>query len=220
MPGKPARSRSSKSEPRRDLREEFIQAALDILAEPDDVRHKLDATTLTERAGRSLGSLSFHFRKREAGEAEPDARGGMWDLRAAVAARGLRDLTEVVRREQEKRGRPPVDGLRQMARAFVRFAVGHPRLYRLIASEMWTEEVIAQRGQILRAVREQVMLCQVTKAIRLGDPELLTQLVAGLVYGMTQSALDGIISFARAEDVVEAALNEMLKGMAAPPDAR
>jgi WHG domain-containing protein len=195
-----SRRRSGKAP--RAQRDEFVAAALRILAHADSVKHRLDARTIAAEAGRSLGSLTFQF------------KGGLWELRAATAAKGLSLLAEAIREEQGRTVRTPLEGLKAMGQAYVHFALGHERLYRLILSELWDQSVSETRAQIRRVVREHVMLCQVTGAVRLGDPERLTRLVAGVVWGITQAALDGEVPKDQADDAVAAAIDDLLSGIA------
>ena len=185
-----------------DIRELFVAAALRILDHADADAHKLDARTLAREAGRSLGSLTFQF------------KGGLWELRAATAARGVALLVDAVRAEQLKPRKTPPESLKAMARAFILFALGHERLYRLILSELWDQKVSDARAALRRLVREQVMHCQVTGAMRLGDPERLTRLVAGVVWGITQSVLDGETARSQAADAVTSAVDDLLEGVA------
>ena len=184
-----------------ETRELFVAAALRILAHPDADSRKLDARTVAHEADRSLGSLTFQF------------KGGLWELRALTAARGLALLMDAVRKEQLKAKREPLESLKAMARAYLQFAVSHERLYRLILSELWDQDVSETRAALRRLVREQVMLCQVTGVIRLGDPERLTRLVAGVVWGITQSALDGETARGEAANAVSAAIDDLVEGI-------
>ena len=196
------KAKATAREAPRDIRELFVSAALRILDHPDADVRKLDARTVAAEAGRSLGSLTFQF------------KGGLWELRAMTAARGLDMLGEVLRQEQVKPKRGPLEVLQAMSRAFLQFAMTHERLYRLILSELWDAQVSDMRGSLRRLVREQVMLCQVTGVIRLGDPERLTRLVAGVSWGITQSVLDGETSRGDAAEAITDAIEDLVTGIA------
>lgn len=104
-----------------DLRRLFLRAAREILDEPDT---SLDLRKVAERAGKSRTAPYLVFGKKEEG-------GGLAALRTAVAAEGFRELAEKM--EVALASTPdPEEGLHRLAAAYLAFAHGNPRLFRLM----------------------------------------------------------------------------------------
>ena len=107
--------------PSRDLRELLLDAAWDILQEPDT---PLDLRKVAERAGKSRTAPYLVFGKESEG-------GGVLGLRIAVAARGA----QLMHAQMEAAAQgvdDPLDAFRRVALAFLDFVADHRRLFRLI----------------------------------------------------------------------------------------
>src|SRR5258706_6813060 len=100
-----------------DLRDTLLQSALELLESEG-----IDALSLRElarRVGVSHAAPSHHF---------PDKRA----LLAALAAHGFATLADEMDRAATRAGRDPVRRLTATGVAYVRFALAHPRLFRLM----------------------------------------------------------------------------------------
>ena len=104
-----------------DLRELLLDAAWEILQEPDT---PLDLRKVAERAGKSRTAPYLVFGKESEG-------GGVLGLRIAVAARGAR-LMNAQMEAAAKGVDDPLDAFRRVALAFLDFVSEHRRLFRLI----------------------------------------------------------------------------------------
>lgn len=108
------------------VREDLIEAAERLLQEEGV------AAVSVRRVAREVGvvpsAVYNHFENREA-------------LLTAIAADGYHQLEVIGKRLSERRAEPR-DVLRQLARAYLRFAAANPNLYRL----MFSAEVVAYRN--------------------------------------------------------------------------
>lgn len=104
-----------------DLRRLFLDAAREILREPDT---SLDLRKVAEAAGKSRTAPYLVFGKTDEG-------GGLSGLQLAVAAEGFRELTSRMD-EARRTSRDSEEGLRAMATAYLTFARDEPRLFRLM----------------------------------------------------------------------------------------
>ncbi len=104
-----------------DLRALLLDAAWEILQEPDT---PLDLRKVAERAGKSRTAPYLVFGKESEG-------GGVLGLRIAVAARGAR-LMNAQMEAAAKGVDDPLDAFRRVALAFLDFVSEHRRLFRLI----------------------------------------------------------------------------------------
>ncbi len=110
-----------RNRPENELRRLLLDAAREILAEPDT---SLDLRKIAERAGKSRTAPYLVFGKTEEG-------GGLAALRLAVAAEGFDALVRALDRALES-ARHPEEGLERLAAAYLAFARDNPRLFRLM----------------------------------------------------------------------------------------
>jgi len=104
-----------------DLRTLFLRAAMEILEERDT---PLDLRKVAEQAGKSRTAPYLVFGKEKDG-------GGLIALRLAVAAQGLQHLLRDVSATQSP-DKSALSILHEWALAFFEFAIGNPRLFRLM----------------------------------------------------------------------------------------
>lgn len=103
------------------LRNLFLEAALEILDEPDTA---LDLRKVAERAGKSRTAPYLVFGKTEEG-------GGLEALKVAVAVEGFGEMTRAMARNLSHPAGAEAR-LRLLARGYLEFAEANPRLYRLM----------------------------------------------------------------------------------------
>ena len=103
-----------------DLRRLLLDAALELLREPDT---PLDLRKVAERAGKSRTAPYLVFGKGESG--------GVTALRIAVAAEGARLMQQEMVRAYEEGGDPFV-AFERVAMSFLDFVEANPRLFRLM----------------------------------------------------------------------------------------
>lgn len=155
-----------------DLRRALVEAALDVLAEGGT--DALGLRELARRVGVSPSAPYRHFRDRQA-------------LIQAVAAAGFeRFLADI---EAAKAGVAPDEQLSAMAEAYVRFALGSPRLYRL----MFSSELGPFEDKELRRAADAAYASLAVAAAR-EDPEAPGEAAIGawaFVHGLSMLLLDG-----------------------------
>jgi hypothetical protein len=113
-------------------------------------------------------------------------------------------------------GDPPVDRLKAMAQACVRWVLEHPSLYRLLMADPYDryEEIGKGREALFTLVATQVMRAQATGHLPQGDTDRPAQLVFSVVWGMMQQAVDRRHTIERACDDVAAAIDGVLGALA------
>jgi AcrR family transcriptional regulator len=168
------------------------------------------ALTLREvarRLGVSHAAPTYHFADRTA-------------LLAALAAQGFAELTEAAELAARRAGDDPVDRLIARGVTYVRFAVQHPRQFRL----MYGSDLEACDDALLVETRERAFatLTDCVKEVMdmrgEVDPQRLAVAVAGCwssVHGLATLWIDGRLRFARerfakVEDLLRAVVDLML----------
>lgn len=170
-----------------DLRAALIQAGLDLLADRDV--EGLSLREVARAVGVSAPSVYRHFPDKQA-------------LMTALALEGLAKLSaaqhDAVAQTQER-----TDAFAAAGRAYVRFALAHPALFRLIfassvfASEPW-DGVISAGPRLLRdgapAVAAGFFDAVAGKATQ-QNPDLLIRAIQAyaMVHGLATLMLDGLI---------------------------
>jgi AcrR family transcriptional regulator len=180
-----------------EARDALINAALRIIQDPD---RQFDARAVAGEAGRSLGTLTFHFREK-----------GLWELREAVAAKGFDMLARASREAGEAPGTPE-ERLRSMARAYVRFASEHPRLYLLMWADQWGPTVERGRQAVRAVAHEQIARCQEAGLFRPVPVERFEYSGQALLHGIAVLHLEGQISHDNLDRYVEGALDDLFDG--------
>ncbi len=180
-----------------EAREALVDAALRILEDPS---RQFDARSVATEAGRSLGTLTFHFRQK-----------GLWELREAVAARGFAMLARAARAASDAPGTPE-ERLRHMAQAYVRFAAEHPRLYLLMWADQWGVAVEQGRQEVRTVAHEQIAQCQEAGLFRLDPAERFQHSGQALLHGIAVLHLEGQITADKLERFVDGALDDLFEG--------
>jgi AcrR family transcriptional regulator len=156
-----------------DLRAALIAEALEVIA--DGGVAALNVRTLTRRLGVSQAALYHHFE-------------GRTDLLGELAAMGYAELGECLR-EARHRSADPVEGLGELGRAYVRFALENQGKFRAMFGRHVFQELaghpaaLRSGGPAYQEHREQSMAC----AEALGRPEL-----AGAIERSAWSAVHGV----------------------------
>ena len=180
-----------------EAREALVDAALRVIQDPD---RQFDARTVAGEAGRSLGTLTFHFRQK-----------GLWELREAVAARGFDMLAHASREAGEAPGTPE-ERLRNMAHAYVRFASEHPRLYLLMWADTWGPTVERGRQEVRSVAHELIARCQEAGLFRPVPVERLEYSGQAMLHGIAVLHLEGQISREKLEQYLDGALDDLFDG--------
>ena len=155
-----------------DLRRALVEAALELLAEGGT--EAVGLRELARRVGVSAAAPYRHFRDRQA-------------LIQAVAAAGFEKFDAEVC--SAKVGIAPEDQFAAMAEAYVHFALGHPRLYRL----MFSSELGKFEDPELRRAADAAYASLAVAAAR-EDPEAPGEAAISawaFVHGLSMLLLDG-----------------------------
>jgi AcrR family transcriptional regulator len=180
-------------------RDRLVKAATDLLDAGGPA-----AVTLREvgrRAGVSHNAPYKHFADKE-------------ELLAAIAAHELASQTPGVR---EGRARTPVEHLRRMMGAYIRWARRHPARFKLTfgpwsrGSHELAEAATAARTALVASVSA----AQEAKELRRGDPERVAALILATAHGAVDLALSGHLArtgkgHAEPEDLVDDLLYDLL----------
>jgi AcrR family transcriptional regulator len=163
------------------LREQLIQAASSLVAETGDAG-RLSLRAVAARAGVAATSVYLHF-------ADLDR------LKIALVERGFAELSEV-RDAAGAASNDPAEALVARCRAYGRFAVDHPGLYRLMfgpdlpATLAYDAERSPGRDA-LDALTESIRRCQRSGAAPDGaDPARLATLVWTALHGQVSLRMD------------------------------
>lgn len=186
-----------------DLRELLVTAAREILDEPDT---PLDLRKVAERAGKSRTAPYLVFGPSQEG-------GGIEALKLAVATSGFREL--IIALKNAFRSTPDAElGLKQLAQAYLRFAVEHPRLFRLMfgsevsrsvrrglrgagaKSHPEIERFIEARAEAEALITEAVRAAQSLGGVAPGSSRSLALGAWAMFHGMATLLLDGQLDWA------------------------
>ncbi|MBL1082874.1 TetR/AcrR family transcriptional regulator [Streptomyces actinomycinicus] len=165
-----------------DLRTTCLRAARELLEE--DGSAGLSLRAVARRAGVSATAPYRHYADRDA-------------LVSAVAAEGYRELAAHLAAAHPSPATP--DDLAAVGVAYVRFALDHPALFRVMFAEP-CDPANDERATAVAAVSEYVAGL-VRRAFPGADPEVLATAVWALVHGLAFLYLDGKLD-ASAPDVV------------------
>jgi AcrR family transcriptional regulator len=199
-----------------DLRTRFIDAAHSILRE-EDASYKLELRKIAQRAEVSRTAPYLVFGKEREG-------GGLVALQAAVAADGFRKLAGAMRKAGEKAVEPE-EGLREVAVAYLRFAAGNPRLYRLmfgteLAGKLELEGLGEERREAQRVIEATVRRCQTAGVLKAGDTAGSALSAWATLHGyatlMLDDQLQQISAGTEPEDVARMAADQLLDGLRPP----
>jgi AcrR family transcriptional regulator len=195
-----------------DLRRAVVTAALEILSETQS--HDFSLRELARRAGVSHNAPYKHFAEKR-------------DLLAAVSAAGFEALTKRMNVEAAKASQPRAQ-LFAVLRAYIRYGVANPALYRLMFGG-YLSGPDDGRPAIERAAAEtaKALLAGLIRDGALGkaipDTPRNERKIAGailacwsLVHGLTQLIADGLVGpDKKSEELCEALLRGMLDGLTA-----
>jgi hypothetical protein len=166
-----------------------------------DEERQLDARTVAAESGKALGTVTFHFRN-----------SGMWELRAAMAARGFQELGAALKRAAQ-RARRPKQVLRSMAQAYVRYALKNPELYRLMYSDPWDDEVQTAREAALGWTRQTLRDLQSAKIVRRGSIDSIDRSCTALIHGIAVLIIDGKLPKSASSSIVDESLTHLMEGI-------
>lgn len=156
-----------------DLRAACLRAARELLEE--DGSGSLSIRAVARRAGVSPAAPYRHYADRDA-------------LVQAVAAQGYRELAEeLVAAHPEP---STAEDLAAVAVAYVRFAVDHPALYRLMFADPRTPHLGADCVEVTAAVYD-YLAAGVRRTFPGAEPKTMSIAVWGLVHGLASLHLDG-----------------------------
>ncbi len=178
--------------------DQIVSAALRVL---DDPAQSFDARTVAKEAGKSLGTLSFHFRD-----------GGLRQLRGEVAQHGFEQLVGELE-SAATIGQGPLDAIRGLGHAYVRFAVDRPRLHRLMHGEPWGAAVEPYRSDAQSLLRDYIVTGQDAGVVRAGSPGGLARVAWAVMHGVSVLYLDGHVEAAELNEVVDESIDVLLQGL-------
>jgi AcrR family transcriptional regulator len=181
-------------------RDTIVAAAVRVLGDAD---RTFDARTIAKEAGKSLGTLSFHFRE-----------GGLRELQGESARIGFQRLLESLS-DALKAAQDPLEGLRRLGRAYVRFAADNQRLHRIMYREPWGERVEPVRSEIRGLIRDHMATCQDAGLVRAAAPEKFSRIGWAFMHGVAVLYLDGQVPIGDLDAMVDEAIDILLEGIAA-----
>ncbi len=181
-----------------DARKAIVDAAIRVV---NDSKRTLDARTVADEADRSLGTLTFHFKD-----------GGLRALREAVAEEGFKMVLETVRQLPHTPSDPDAT-LRRLMTTYVGFARKHARHYRLMHSEVWHDEVMAQRAEVRSIVRAHLEGLEAAGSIRSGYIDPFVHTGSALLHGLAVHYLDGFIGEDQLPNLIDDAIDILLHGL-------
>jgi AcrR family transcriptional regulator len=201
-----------------DLRQALVDAAIELLREGG-----VDALTLraaARRAGVSQAAPYRHFTDHA-------------DLLAAVATDGFARL-QTTMIESARKGSSPREGLRGLARAYVRFAVTHPAEYRIMfgsdtAGVGRFPQLDSQSRAVYQTLIDGIVALQQLRLVKAGDPIAIALTAWSTMHGLVMLALDGRVqlgpaaagkSLAALDNQVTVATELLMFGMAADTPKR
>lgn len=201
-----------------DLRQALVDAAIALLREGGVPALSLRAAA--RKAGVSQAAPYRHFADHA-------------DLLAAVAADGFARLREVMI-EAARGGPSPREGLRGLARAYVRFGIRHPAEYRVMfgaetAGHSRFPELEKQSSSVYQLLVDGIVGLQQLGLVRPGDPMAIALTVWSTMHGLVTLVLDGLAPFDRQrkpavtdglEDQVTMATEILMFGMAGDSGAK
>jgi len=180
-------------------RDTIVAAAVRVLGDAD---RTFDARTIAKEAGKSLGTLSFHFRE-----------GGLRELRGESARIGFQRLLESLSNAL-KAAQSPLEGLRLLGRAYVRFAADNPRLHRIMYREPWGERVEPVRSEIRGLIRDHIATCQEAGLVRPQPPEKFSRIGWAFMHGVAVLHLSGQVPVEELDAMIDEAIDILLEGIA------
>ncbi len=181
-------------------RDTIVAAAVRVLGDAD---RNFDARTIAKEAGKSLGTLSFHFRE-----------GGLRELRGESARIGFQRLLESLS-DALKAAQNPLEGLRLLGRAYVRFAADNPRLHRIMYREPWGERVEPARSEIRGLIRDHIAACQDAGYVRPQPPEKFSRIGWAFMHGVAALYLSGQVPVEELDAMIDEAIEVLLEGIGA-----
>jgi AcrR family transcriptional regulator len=182
-----------------DLRAACLRAAQELLEE--DGAAGLSVRAVARRAGVSPGAPYRHYADRDA-------------LVSAVAAEGYRELAGYLRDAHPSPSTP--DDLAAVAVAYVRFALEHPALFRMMFGEPCDRDS-TERVAATTAIAEYVGAL-VRRAFPGADPDALSTAVWAVVHGLAFLHLDGKLDTSTPE-VVADRVRSAIRALLATSDA-
>jgi len=195
-----------------DLRRAIVAAALEILSETQS--HDFSLRELARRAGVSHNAPYKHFAEKR-------------DLLAAVSAGGFEVLTKRMNVEAAKASQPRAQ-LFAVLRAYIRYGVENPALYRLMFGGYLSgpddgrpaiERAAAETARALLAglIRDGALGKAIPDTPR-NERKLAGAILAcwSLVHGLTQLIADGLVGpDKKSDELCETLLQGMLDGLTA-----
>jgi AcrR family transcriptional regulator len=172
--------RSSQPYHHGDLRQALVDAAIQLLREGGVSALTLRAAA--RRAGVSQAAPYRHFADHA-------------DLLAAVAADGFARLREAMV-QSARSATSPREGLRGLARAYVRFGVKHPAEYRIMfgsdtAGQGRFHDLDSQSTSVYQLLVDGIVGLQQLGLVKPGDPMAIALTAWSTMHGLVTLALDG-----------------------------
>jgi AcrR family transcriptional regulator len=175
-----------------DLRDALLGEALKLIEQRGSA--ELSLREIARRLGVSSAAPYHHFANRT-------------ELLVAVAMRGFERLEASMRTELAQASEAPIDRLQAIGRGYLKFALAHPRQFRLMfqADEACVPPPAPREdGKAFQVLLDVVQSC-LERAGRAGeDPMPSVVAMWGGVHGIAALRLDGPLAYMGTEDEVDA----------------
>jgi AcrR family transcriptional regulator len=164
-----------------DLRNALIDASLATLREEGTAGLQLRA--IARRVGVSQAAPYRHFSGRE-------------DLLATVATVGFERLRAFARAAADETGGDPMERMRALSTAYVRFAAKEPQLFRLmfgteVPDKSGHADLLEAAQSMFELIADAVAEAQAAGSVRVGDPLTMALLAWSTMHGLAQLLIDG-----------------------------
>lgn len=182
-----------------DLRQAMVNAAIELLR--DGGVSALTLRAAARKAGVSQAAPYRHFADRA-------------DLLAAVAADGFARLKAAFI-HAARSAASPREGLRELARAYVRFGVKHPAEYRVMfgaetAGRGRFPELDSQSGSVYQLLIDGIIGLQQLGLVKVGDPTAIALTAWSSMHGLVMLVLNGRGPFGELDHSAADQLEEQL----------
>jgi AcrR family transcriptional regulator len=204
-PATTSRSRARRGEGDK-LREDIIDAVEKLLLETGD-ESAVSMRAIAKAVGVTPPAIYMHFDDKDS-------------MIQAICDRRFREMNEVLREARDST-EDPLEGLRRMGAAYVRFGTENPEPYRLLMMTKHTHEdykvtpgVEPTEGDVAFSLLvEQVTRCIEAGVFKETDPLEASLIVWSCVHGLTALMITTPENYGWPDDITKRACDVMMKGL-------